>query len=135
MTNLFQPDTGDPRTQNFCSKTVSKVCGKPPDGSICSRGLWENDAVKRKLVWIGLDEYNNAPFVFYKMFCTGILSAWPDNAKIEEILNSNAFYSSPVENTIRILLELTQDDGSYVLVLDDLHTITNKRILNPCRLS
>ena len=48
---------------------------------------------------------------------------------MEEILNSKAFYSSPVENTIRFLLEFSQDDGAYALVLDDLHTITNKKIL------
>lgn len=67
--------------------------------------------------------------MFYKLFCTGILSIQPNNEKMEVILNSKAFYSSPVENTIRFLLEFTQDDGAYALVLDDLHTITNKKIL------
>ncbi len=97
-------------------------------GKTVSALLWIS-ASKRKSVWIGLDEYDNAPFVFYKLFCTGILSVQPDNEKMEEILNSKAFYSSPVENTIRFLLEFTQDDGTYALVLDDLHTITNKKIL------
>ncbi len=97
-------------------------------GKTVSTLLWLS-ASKRKSVWIGLDEYDNAPFVFYKLFCTGILSVQPDNAKMEEILNSKAFYSSPVENTIRFLLEFTQDDGAYALVMDDLHTITNKKIL------
>lgn len=97
-------------------------------GKTVSTLLWLS-ASRRKSVWIGLDEYDNAPFVFYKLFCTGILSAQPDNEKMEEILNSKAFYSSPIENTIRLLLEFTQDDGAYALVLDDLHTITNKKIL------
>lgn len=97
-------------------------------GKTVSTLLWLG-ASKRRSVWIGLDEYDNAPFVFYKLFCTGILSVQPDNEKMEEILNSKAFYSSPVENTIRFLMEFTQDDGAYALVLDDLHTITNKKIL------
>jgi LuxR family maltose regulon positive regulatory protein len=48
---------------------------------------------------------------------------------MEEILNSRVFYSSPVENTILLLMEFTQGDEAYALVLDDLHTITNKKIL------
>lgn len=97
-------------------------------GKTVSTLLWLSTS-KRKSVWIGLDEYDNAPFVFYKLFCTGILSAQPDNAEMEEILNSKAFYSSPIENTIRLLLEFSQDDESYSLILDDFHTITNKKIL------
>lgn len=97
-------------------------------GKTMSTLLWIGTS-KRKSVWIGLDEYDNAPFVFYKLFCTGILSAQPGNTKMEEILNNKAFYSSPVENTIRLLLEFSQDDEAYALVLDDLHSITNKKIL------
>jgi len=104
------------------------VCAPAGYGKTVSTLLWIG-ASKRRSVWIGLDEYDNAPFVFYKLFCTGILSVQPDNAKMEELLNSKVFYSSPVENTIRLLLEFAQDEESYVLVLDDLHTITNKKIL------
>lgn len=107
---------------------LTVVCAPAGYGKTVSALLWIG-AAKRRSVWIGLDEYDNAPFVFYKLFCTGILSAQPNNTKMEEILNSKAFYSSPVENTIRLLLEFQHDDGAYALVLDDLHTITNKKIL------
>jgi len=107
---------------------LTVVCAPAGYGKTVSTLLWIG-ASKRRSVWIGLDEYDNAPFVFYKMFCTGILSAQPGNTKMEEILNSKAFYSSPVENSIRLLLEFAQDEGAYALILDDLHTITNKKIL------
>lgn len=107
---------------------LTVVCAPAGYGKTVSTLLWVSSS-RRKPVWIGLDEYDNAPFVFYKLFCTGILSIQPDNAKMEEIVNSRAFYSSPVENTIRLLMEFAPDENTYTLVLDDLHTITNKKIL------
>lgn len=128
------PDICAPRAsvqklfQKSAENHLTVVSAPAGYGKTVSTLLWLS-ASQRKSVWIGLDEYDNAPFVFYKLFCTGILSAQPDNEKMEEILNSKAFLSSPVENTIRMLLEFTQDDRTYALVLDDLHTITNKKIL------
>lgn len=116
------------RYQQEAKNRLTVVCAPAGYGKTVSTLLWVS-ASKRKSVWIGLDEYDNAPFVFYKLFCTGILSAQPGNAKMDEILNSKAFYSSPVEHTIRLLQEFAQDEGAYALVLDDLHTITNKKIL------
>jgi ATP-dependent transcriptional regulator len=107
---------------------LTVVCAPAGYGKTVSTLLWVKNS-GRKSIWIGLDEYDNAPFVFYKLLCTGILSVQPDNLKMQEILNSPAFYSSPVEYTIDLLLEFAQDEQSYALILDDLHTITNKEIL------
>ena len=107
---------------------VAAVCAPAGYGKTVSALLWIQ-ASRRRSVWIGLDEYDNAPFVFYKMFCNGIRSAQPDNEVMGEILHSKAFYSTPVEHTINLLAEFVQSEQSYVLVLDDLHTITNKQIL------
>ena len=107
---------------------LTAVCAPAGYGKTVSTLLWIK-ASGRRSIWIGLDEYDNAPFVFYKLFCTGIMSVQPNNVKMEEILNSQAFYSSPVEHTINLLLEFNQDEQSYALILDDLHTITNKSIL------
>ncbi|TGE35726.1 hypothetical protein E4K67_23455 [Desulfosporosinus fructosivorans] len=107
---------------------LAVICAPAGYGKTVSTLLWIRDSGRRS-IWIGLDEYDNAPFVFYKLFCTGILSVQPDNVKMQEILNSNAFYSSPVDHTINFLLEFAQEEGAYVLVLDDIHTITNKKIL------
>ena len=39
--------------------------------------LWLK-ACKRKVVWIGLDRYDNAPTVFFKLLATGLLSVQPE---------------------------------------------------------
>lgn len=128
------PDVCAPRHEllnlyhNAAKSRLAVVCAPAGHGKTVSTLLWVKDS-GRKSVWIGLDEYDNAPFVFYKMFCAGIMSVQPDNGKMEEILSSPAFYSAPVEHTINLLLEFTQDEQSYALILDDLHTITNKEIL------
>lgn len=107
---------------------LTAVCAPAGCGKTVSALLWIQ-ASRHKSIWIGLDEYDNAPFVFYKMFCNGIRSVQPDNENMNEILSSKAFYSSPVEHTINLLAEFVQDEQSYTLVLDDLHTISNKQIL------
>ncbi len=107
---------------------IASVCAPAGYGKTVTTLLWMKDS-DRKSIWIGLDEYDNAPFVFLKLFCTGILSVQPDNIRMQEILNSDTFYSSPVEHTINFLSEFMQENKSYVLVLDDLHTITNHKII------
>ena len=42
-------------------------------GKTVSTLLWLK-ACKRKVVWIGLDRYDNAPTVFFKLLATGLLS-------------------------------------------------------------
>ncbi|MEA4933159.1 MAG: hypothetical protein VB071_06175 [Lawsonibacter sp.] len=107
---------------------VAAVCAPAGYGKTVSALLWIQ-ASRRRSVWIGLDEYDNAPFVFYKMFCNGIWSAQPGNEGMGKILHSKTFNSTPVEHTINLLAEFVRDGESYVLVLDDLHTIINKQIL------
>lgn len=97
-------------------------------GKTVSALLWIQTSGRRP-VWISLDEYDNVPFLFYKLFCNGIRSVQPDNKKMDEILNSKTFLNAPVEHTINLLSEFPQDGHSYALILDDLHTITNKQIL------
>lgn len=67
--------------------------------------------------------------MFFKLFCTGILSVQPQNKKMRDILNSHTFYSSPVEHTINFLSEFVHEQKSYVLVLDNLHTLTSHKII------
>lgn len=107
---------------------VTAVCAPAGYGKTVSTLLWIQ-ASGRRSVWIGLDEYDNAPLCFYKMFCNGIRSAQPDNERDERFFTATPSNSTPVEHTINLLAEFVQDGQAYVLVLDDLHTITNKQIL------
>ena len=83
----------------------------------------------RHAIFIGLDNYDNFLAIFYKVFCTGILSVQPDNSAMQEILKSRLFNVKPIEHTIMLLSEFASDEKKYLLVLDDFHSITNPEIL------
>lgn len=81
-----------------------------------------------KTIWISLDAYDNAPVLFYRLFCMSILSVIPNDAGILQEVKSPAFNAAPVEGTIDLLTQLTFEDCKYALVLDDFHLITNEEI-------
>jgi len=96
-------------------------------GKTVSTQLWLKNSSYVPL-WISLDEYDNTPSIFYKLFCIGILSLQPENKTMTDILTSTAFASSPVEHTIRLLSEFIPDNRQYAIVLDDMHLITSKEM-------
>lgn len=116
------------RFNHTADNRLTAVCAPAGYGKTVSALLWIR-ASHRRSVWIGLDKYDNAPFVFYKLFCTGLLSVQPHNAGMAKILSSRAFQSAPVEQTVKLLMKFAQSGQSYALILDDLHTISNKQIL------
>jgi LuxR family maltose regulon positive regulatory protein len=80
-------------------------------------------------IWLGLDEYDNTPSIFYRLFCSALFSTIPQKQSLSEMIMEPAFNDSPVEYTIDILSRFSFDDGKYALVLDDFYFITNEQIL------
>jgi len=113
--------------QRESSKRVVYISAPAGYGKTVSTLLWLRNS-GRVPIWIGLDEFDNTLPIFYKLFCTGVLSVQPENSARADILRSPAFDSSPVEHTIRLLSEFTPDDRQYAVVLDDMHLITNEQI-------
>lgn len=97
-------------------------------GKTVSTLLWLK-ACKRKVVWIGLDRYDNAPTVFFKLLATGLLSVQPENVGMRRVLASPSFSASPVEHVIMMLAEMQLPTERYALVLDDVHLVTNREIM------
>ncbi|MDR2909105.1 MAG: LuxR C-terminal-related transcriptional regulator [Oscillospiraceae bacterium] len=97
-------------------------------GKTVSAILWV-EASGRRPVWVGLDSFDDSAAVFYRLFCTGMLSAQPDNERIADLLRSPGFDSSPVEHTINLLSAFRMDENTYALTLDDFHNIRNPEIL------
>jgi LuxR family maltose regulon positive regulatory protein len=97
-------------------------------GKTVSALLWLLDC-KRQSVWIGLDGYDNALTVFYKQIAAGLYSTQPDNENMRAIFEDAAFSASPVEHTISLIAEMRTDMIERVLVLDDMHLITNGEIM------
>jgi len=116
------------RLEQAAEKKLILISAPGGTGKTVTTLLWIKKT-QRKAVWIGLDTYDNSVAIFYKMFCTGILSVQPDNDRMTAILQAPAFLSSPVEYTIMLLAEFMLDESEYFLVLDDFHTITNQEIL------
>ncbi|TBL76236.1 LuxR C-terminal-related transcriptional regulator [Paenibacillus thalictri] len=111
----------------YAQKRVILVSAPAGFGKTVSTLLWLA-ASGRKSIWISLDEYDNSPIVFYKLLCTGLLSASPDNKVIAELLRNPDFTVSPVEHTINFLSHLDFGSASYALVLDGTHLITDREI-------
>ena len=97
-------------------------------GKTVSALLWLG-ACGRKSVWIGLDEYDNVPAVFYKQLATGIFSLQPDNEAMHATLTDVNFSATPVEHTIRLIAEMRPADTLCAIVLDDAHLVTGGEIL------
>ena len=97
-------------------------------GKTVSALLWLL-ASGRHPIWISLDEYDNAPAVFYKLLATGFFSLQPENEGMKVVLTDTAFSASPVEHTVALLSEMQPADGLYALILDDFHLVTNREVL------
>lgn len=121
-----------PRVRHLFERAAEKrvlfVSAPAGYGKTISTRLWLSQE-DIETVWIGLDDYDNTPSIFYKLFCTGIYSLQPDNEDMRKILRSPSFTLSPVEHAIRLLGEFVPDDRRYALVLDDMHFIMNKELL------
>lgn len=128
LPNIYEPR---PELLNAFHKAANKrlilVSAPAGYGKTVSTLLWLKESC-RKTIWIGLDSYDNSPSVFYRQFCTGILSVQPENENMANILRNPAFSSSPVDFTISLLSEYRPDDSLYALVLDDTHLIMNEEI-------
>ncbi len=111
----------------YAQKRVILVSAPAGFGKTVSTLLWLG-ASGRKSIWIGLDEYDDSPAIFYKLLCAGILSACPVGSAMAELHKSPAFAASPAEHTIRFLSGLEPDAASYALVLDGMHLIKSKEI-------
>ncbi len=113
---------------NKTAKTrLAAVCAPAGYGKTVSVLLWAK-MTKQKVVWIGLDKYDNDLASFYNLFCTGIISTQPDNYHLQDVLLSNTFNATPVEHTINLLSKYAPSENSYTFILDDFHTITNPEI-------
>ena len=92
---------------------------------------------QRAFAWLAIGLYDNNPSLFYRMFCRTLLTALPQNETLNQFVASPSFSASPVESTMEFLLMFSwrgeqrdeRPDEPFVLVLDDLHQITNVEIL------
>lgn len=97
-------------------------------GKTVSTLLWLKSC-ERRAVWLGLDHFDDTPSVFYKLLATGVYSLQPDNENMRKVLASPSFSASPVDHMVHLISELRPTFERYVIVLDDMHLITNGEIM------
>ncbi|MGL9817017.1 MULTISPECIES: LuxR C-terminal-related transcriptional regulator [Enterococcus] len=108
-------------------KRIVYVTAPAGFGKTVSTKLWLDKAV-REVLWISLDEYDNAPAVFFSLLCKSLLSLQPNNQAMLTIFNDPAFSIHPLESAIQLINHFIPDPNQHVLVLDDAHLITDKQI-------
>lgn len=116
------------RIDAAAQKRLVFISAPAGSGKTVSALLWMQKS-GRKTAWIDFDAFDNSVSVFYRMVCAGLLSAQPDNRRMNAILQSASFSQSPVEHTINLLSEFENDGCEYAIALDDCHTITNSEII------
>ena len=97
-------------------------------GKTVTTSHWARES-GRVVAWLTVDRYDNDPGTFYELLCNTVISVQPDNERMQKILLDPLFPSAPVEYAIRLLAAFKDDGREFVLVLDDVHSITNSRIL------
>ena len=97
-------------------------------GKTISTLLWLKKT-QRNYAWLTLDQYDNSPPLFYRMFCHTLLSAVPQDETLSDFVSSSSFSTSPIESTMEFLLMFSWRKEEFALIFDDLQHITNTEIL------
>lgn len=112
---------------DVAKKRIVYVSAPAGFGKTASTKLWL-ERTELNVLWISLDEYDNAPAIFFSLLCKRLLALQPDNQAMMAIFNDPSFSTSPLEHTIQLLTHYQPDQRQYALVLDDVHLITNTKI-------
>ncbi|MCL2108447.1 MAG: LuxR C-terminal-related transcriptional regulator [Oscillospiraceae bacterium] len=79
--------------------------------------------------WTCLDEHDNKVAEFCKRCVCALASIQPENGFLRELATHRAFSTAPVEFALQALNAFDDVDEHCILVIDDLHLVTNPEIL------
>ncbi|MCL2082042.1 MAG: LuxR C-terminal-related transcriptional regulator [Oscillospiraceae bacterium] len=83
-----------------------------------------------RTAWITLDEYDNRLTSFCRRLVTVLSEFQPGNAVLRQYAAHPAFDSAPDEFAVSAASAFAEDSRKYTIVFDDLHKITNEKILS-----
>jgi len=108
---------------------LTTVTGPPASGKTMAIASWAaaTSANHRVLAWISLDDYDNQPKVFWSYLVAALR-----RAGVAPALASPAAGGETVDHVflLRLASELAAQDPPLVVVLDDLHVITRRAVLD-----
>ena len=107
----------------WCPLTV--VTGPPGAGKTMALALWAA-AESGTVAWVGLDEFDNRPAVFWSYVVAALRRAGAAVPKALRAIRQEAAYDGFL---LRLTAALAAQDPPVTLVLDDLHLLTEPGIL------
>ncbi len=113
---------------SYSNYPVVFLCSPAGYGKTTAINQWLN-TLKTANAILPIDQYDNKPSHFCSRFCNTLYQCQPSNTLLGEISSHPAFESAPEEFTIRALGSLDTTVPA-VIVIDDLHVITEPSIIN-----
>ena len=107
----------------WCPLTV--VTGPPGAGKTMALALWAA-AESRTVAWVGLDEFDNRPGVFWSYVMAALLRS---GVAVPKELRAVPQRAAEDGFLLRLTAALAAQDPPVTLVLDDLHLLTEPRVL------
>jgi len=99
-------------------------------GKTVSASLWLEHKYKiQNRALVSLDEFDNKSSEFSKRFISALISLQPDNVALRSLITQATHYLISIESAIHALGMFSETKEEYVIVIDDLHVITNNEIL------
>jgi LuxR family transcriptional regulator, maltose regulon positive regulatory protein len=108
---------------------LTTVTGPPGAGKTMAIALWvAASSYPCKLAWLTIDSYDNQPGVFWCHVLAALRGAGVAIAR--DLASLRAAPSDDYELLLRVSATLAGQDPPVVLVLDDLHLLTEPRVLD-----
>jgi LuxR family maltose regulon positive regulatory protein len=107
----------------WCPLTV--VTGPPGAGKTMALALWAA-AEPGTVAWVGLDEFDNWPGVFWSYVVAALLQS---GVTVPKALRAGPQRAGEDEFLLRLTAALAAQDPPVTLVLDDLHLLTEPGVL------
>jgi LuxR family transcriptional regulator, maltose regulon positive regulatory protein len=105
---------------------LTSVTGPPGAGKTMAIASWAANAPACTLAWVNLDDYDNRPRVFWSYVVAALQRA---GLTVPRVLPGPTREAVEYAFLLRLTLALAAQDPPVVLVLDDLHLITDPAIL------
>jgi LuxR family maltose regulon positive regulatory protein len=106
---------------------LTTVTGPPGAGKTMATALWAASASPGNVVWITLDRYDNRPKVFWSYVVAALRRA---AITVPRVLSAPTHAAVDHTFLLRLASVLAAQDAPVMMVLDDLHLVTEPAILD-----
>jgi len=108
---------------------VTTITGPPGAGKTMALALWAGGSqATGPLAWVTIDDFDNRPRVFWSYVLAALGRA---GVAVPKTMSATARrYSIDHEFLLRLAVLMAEQDPPVTLILDDLHLLTNDRVLN-----